>query len=78
MAATPEPIQGRALTPEAKRVIMERILVAWEQRPEFRLGQLIVNAIDRNPAHPLSLFFLEDEELAELLEDPRRFFGTDT
>jgi hypothetical protein len=64
-------LPGRALTPEQKRAIIERVLVAWEANPQLRLGQLIVNTLGRNPAHPVSLFFVEDEEIAELLEKGR-------
>lgn len=67
---TPD-LPGRALTPEQKRAIIERVLVAWEAHPQQRLGQLIVNTLGRNPAHHESLFFVEDEALAELLEKGR-------
>lgn len=65
---TPD-LPGRALTPEQKRAIIERVLAAWEASPQLRLGQLIVNTLGRNPAHPVSLFFVEDEALAELMEN---------
>ena len=58
---------GRALTPEAKRAVVERILRAWLAKPDLRLGQMIEAARDRYA--PLTdLFHLEDEALAEAVE----------
>ena len=36
---------GRALTPEAKRAVVERILRAWLAKPDLRLGQLLYHAL---------------------------------
>jgi hypothetical protein len=56
---------GRALTPEQKRAVMERILRAWEQVPELRLGQFLVGAADRAER---DVFYVEDEALADMCE----------
>jgi hypothetical protein len=56
---------GRALTPEQKRAVIERILHAWEQAPALRLGQLVVNAADRAGR---DVFYVEDEALADMCE----------
>lgn len=47
-----------------QREIVERILRAWSQVPELRLGQLWVNAtMGRDD------FYVEDDELASWIED---------
>lgn len=61
---TPE-IPGRALTPKQKRAVIERVFAAWEKHPRQRLGQLLCNV--QSGPHD-SLFFVEDEALAEVLE----------
>jgi hypothetical protein len=67
-------LPGRALTPEQKRAIIERVLVAWEASPQLRLGQLISNSIAIETGHAeaadrvMHLYYVEDEALAELLE----------
>ncbi len=38
--------QGRAVTPEQKRAVIERVYTAWCAQPEQRLGQFIDNACD--------------------------------
>jgi hypothetical protein len=53
----------RAMTPEQKRAVVERLLTAWSKYPELRLGQLIDCALgDR------TLFHVEDLGIAELVE----------
>lgn len=70
-------LPGRALTPEQKRAIIERVLVAWERQPQLRLGQLVNNVIAQATQHAPAekvvqkLYFIEDEALAELLEKGR-------
>jgi hypothetical protein len=59
----PDPIPGRAATPEQKRAIVERLLALWLEKPALRLGQLLDNA----HAGPL-LYYIEDEALIGLLE----------
>ena len=67
-------LPGRALTPELKRVIVDRVLVAWEAQPQLRLGQLIVNTIHRitggatKEEQVQRLYYLEDATLADLLQ----------
>ena len=56
---------GRADTPEAKRIIIERIYRAWIGRPHERLGQLIENQIEGQPSN---LFYIEDDHLAAAIE----------
>jgi hypothetical protein len=59
--------KGRALSAEAKRAVVERILRAWLTQPHHRLGQLIENAMhDRGAAG--ALFYVEDETLATVAE----------
>jgi hypothetical protein len=59
-------VNGRAYSPEEKRVIMERILTVWIASGDMRLGQLIENSL------PLALandpYYVEDEVLAEYIE----------
>jgi hypothetical protein len=62
----------RSLTPEQKRAIVERVLVAWEKSPQLRLGQMIYSvsyaALTNADNAGRDLFFIEDTDLAELLE----------
>jgi len=62
-------MEGRARTEQEKRVIIQRLLVAWISLPELRLGQLIDNSISTDK----DLFFLEDKELIELVEKTVKF-----
>lgn len=57
---------NRALTPEQKREVVERLLRAWLERPSERLGQLIVNALPTCCSN--DPFYVEDFELIEALE----------
>lgn len=57
--------QGRAVGEHAKRVVLDRILRVWLQEPDLRLGQLITNAM----VHTDGLFYVEDEDLAKVLEE---------
>lgn len=43
--------------------ILNEIRKIWKQYPDLRLGQLILNVIE-DPA----LYYIEDEELVELLK----------
>lgn len=58
-------IPGRAHTDEKKREIVERILAAWmsPKAEHLRLGQLIANS------GVAETFYVEDTELAELVEN---------
>ena len=53
------------MTPEQKRAVTERILAAWIERPDLRLGQTLVVAAERAKA---DLFFVPDSEIAEMVE----------
>jgi hypothetical protein len=67
-------LPGRALTPEQKRAVIERVLAAWEANPQQRLGQLFVNTVHRavgnftKEEQVQRLYYVEDETLAEWLE----------
>lgn len=43
--------------------ILNEIRIIWKQYPDLRLGQLILNVVE-DPA----LYYIEDEELVELLK----------
>ncbi len=56
---------GRAITPEQKRAVVERVLVSWERRPDLRLGQLLVTAHNASVSTgAVAMFYAEDEALA--------------
>lgn len=55
---------GRAVTPEHKRVIVERLLAAWLRSPR-RLGRLLADAAD---AAEHDMAFIQDEALADAVE----------
>lgn len=61
----------RALTPEDKRVIMQRLLTTWNRRPAMRLGQLIANSLRKSVDDEFwhELFDLEDLDLIEAVEE---------
>ncbi len=60
----------RAITPEQKRAVVERILAVWEKNPELRLGKMfldVTTGIDND--HTVGkMYFIEDEDLAERME----------
>jgi uncharacterized protein YihD (DUF1040 family) len=53
--------------PERIDEILNRIKEVWKLYPDMRLGQLILNVIN-DPA----LYYIEDSELADLLE---KYYG---
>ncbi len=58
---------GRAVTPQQKLAVVERILSAWLTRPHLRLGQLIEFArFTRGDMK--DLFYVEDERLVAIVE----------
>lgn len=58
----------RARTLEEKSQALAQILRVWEQFPDWRLGQLIENAMrERKP--PVMLFFIEDDEIVDAIRD---------
>lgn len=46
--------------------ILNKIEEIWKEYPDLRLGQLISNMSDRSP---WPLFYIEDDELIERLEE---------
>ena len=46
--------------------ILNKIGKIWKEYPDLRLGQLISNMSDRSP---WPLFYIEDDELIERLEE---------
>ena len=59
-------MRGRALTLEDKRLVVARLLFAWERAPQQRLGQLLDNAL--LACSKADLFNVEDEDLALAVE----------
>lgn len=59
------------MTPDAKRVLLDRLLRAWEQNPGLRFGELLSNAL-RDTGHEgvvgTLLPHVEDEHLARIVE----------
>jgi uncharacterized protein YihD (DUF1040 family) len=53
---------------DLKRIpeILDGIKKIWEEHPDLRLGQLISNMSDRSP---WPLFYIEDDELIERMEE---------
>lgn len=56
-------IEGRAITPEQKRFIIERLYAAWLVFPRLRLGQLI------ELSNPDEIYYKEDYSLLSDIED---------
>lgn len=56
-------LSDRALTPEQKKEITDRLLAAWLRTPELRLGQLIFVVTGGR-----DIFFDEDFSLLEEIE----------
>ncbi len=60
-------MKGRALTPELKAQVLQRIQAAWNEVPHLRLSQFLHSAtVLQNPGR--DIFYVEDEELCEELE----------
>lgn len=57
----------RAATPEKKKEVVDRILNAWLDVPNMRLGQFIEDARSyyRNSA---PMFYIEDLDIVDILE----------
>ena len=56
-------MRRRAMTPQQKRDIIERLLSLWEDNPDLRLGQLISNTEGQ-----ANQFYLEDYQFMDMLE----------
>jgi len=65
MADWPIP-DGRAVTPEQKREVIERVYAAWLAAPQQRLGQFIKNAV--GTLGPEFMFSVEDDAIAAACE----------
>jgi hypothetical protein len=59
----PARVPGRAYSDEAKRIVIERILLVWKQYSDMRLGQLLENSAPASDINPV-----EDEKLADYVE----------
>jgi len=60
----------RALTPEQKKAVLDRIYKAWLASPQQRLGQLISNSVHGHREEDgSSLYFVEDSTIAAWVED---------
>ncbi len=59
-------LDGRALTDEQKREVLDRIYTAWagDRMRAWRLGQLIANVCGTR-----SVFHVEDFDLVDLVEE---------
>lgn len=51
--------------------ILDRIARVWESHPDLRLGQIITGVTSYRASAPQGkdLFYIEDEELIELIEN---------
>lgn len=57
--------------------VLDAIRRVWEQSPDLRLGQLLVNAV--NPPEPCpELFYIEDEKLVRKVEEFSRRWESET
>jgi len=62
-------MKGRADTKEKKEQVLRRLLDAWDQVPNMRLGQLLYSAQSRAHKDPRDDYFsIEDEILTEMCE----------
>jgi hypothetical protein len=60
---------GRAISPNEKRAVMNRLLKVWEKVPELRLGQLIENVMSSDSRKMDDIFNIEDRILADAAEE---------
>jgi hypothetical protein len=54
--------RARAKTDKEKELVLLKLLIAWKQVPELRLGQLIAISIGRDP------FYVEDFDIVDKVE----------
>lgn len=60
--------------------ILEKVRRLWEANPDWRLGQLLINAIDRVAPFPSGqrrFFYLEDEILGQGLDSLDERYGSE-
>ncbi len=62
-------LPGRAVTPEEKRRLVDRLLLAWLANPELRLGQLVVDSTHGAIA---PIYYIEDDAFGHMLDKCRR------
>ena len=63
-------MQDRALTPEQKKEVINRLYAAWVSSPHLRLGQLISNVMNnRQNDGGIALFYIEDQVLVRWAEE---------
>ena len=55
--------EGDMRDPERIPIVLKRLGEVWEQRPDWRLCQLIVNVTSIDP------FYIEDEDLMRYLDE---------
>lgn len=57
----------------------DRLAKAWEKLPDWRFGQLMVNLMrDYEAEHGHDIFYLEEDEMIQIIEDYcKRFTGGD-
>jgi hypothetical protein len=69
--ALPEwrPARGVERDPARINVLIEQLRVVWEEHPEMRLGQLLVNLCDPNP-NPI--FYVEDHTVSANIFELRK------
>lgn len=63
-------LEKRAWFPKQKKTVLDRLLVAWLDNPELRLGQLLQNSLLTLPSAPDEsfIFNVEDSVLIEAVE----------
>jgi hypothetical protein len=59
--------EGRAVTPEQKKEVCDRLYQAWISAPELRLFQLVKNACSFS-IHHFDKYYVEDLPLIEAIE----------
>lgn len=63
-------MKDRALTPEQKKDVLDRIYKAWLDAPHQRLGQLLSNSVHvHREDDGVALFYVEDVTIAGWVED---------
>jgi hypothetical protein len=60
-------VKSRAITPEQKRAVVERLLAAWLKVPSQRLGQMLSN-VELLYLSSTSSSTIEDEPYLEVIE----------
>ncbi len=61
--------RGRAISPEEKREVVQRLLRVWEKFPDLRLGQLLSNSAKGATFDRVGVFYVEDRILCDSVEE---------